>query len=241
MHRRTARQDTGAALVLLAAGRGTRVGHETNKVLLPLAGRRVLTWSLTWAREVASVVDVVLVCRADETETVRAVLDREAPGVPVRLVTGGETRHESEQAAFASLRTRIEDGTVDVVVVHDAARPLAGPGLLHEVIEVAREVGGAVPVLHEAGMVPLHDQASLETGMVTVQTPQAFRAAEALAAYDLAAMVEFEGSDTASCIETFGSLVVHGVQGSSSNMKITFPEDLFLAERLLARHRWRLA
>ena len=130
------------------------------------------------------------------------------------------------------------------MAVHDAARPLSGRSLLHEVVELAREVGGAVPVLAETGVVPLDggdaDGAGAVGEVVSVQTPQAFRAPEVLAAYEAAAAASFDGSDTASCLERFSDLHVQTLPGAASNIKITFPEDLFLAERLLARHRWSL-
>ena len=225
--------------MLLAAGRGTRVGAETNKVLLPLAGRRVLTWSLDSTRTLPGLVRTVVVLREDDRAAVDAVLRREARDREVTVVRGGETRHESELQALRALAPQIRSGQVDVVVIHDAARPLAAPRLFSTVTDAARLLGGALPVLPQQGLVFL-DGTPPRTRLVTVQTPQAFHAAPLLAAYEQAAAAAFVGSDTAACVERFSPLHVHGIAGDVTNIKITFPEDLFLAERLLARAHWRL-
>ena len=229
----------GVALVLLAAGQGTRVGHDTNKVFLPLAGRRVLTWSLDSTRDLGDLRRTVVVLQDDDREHADVVLRREARGRRVQLVTGGDTRHASELQALRHLAPEIRDGSLDVVVIHDAARPLARPSIFTEVIDSARLLGGALPVLDQGGLV-FADGDALSSRLVTVQTPQAFRAVPLLEAYERAAEVGFVGSDTAACIERFGDLRVQGVPGDERNIKITFPEDLFLAERLLARSHWRL-
>jgi len=225
-----------AALVLLAAGSGSRTGHRTNKVFLSLAGRRVFVWSLDATRVVPDIGPVVLVVREDEQGAAREVLDREAPGRAVRIVVGGASRHSSEWSALQALAPDIERGEVDVVVVHDAARPLSGPALFRSVVAAAREHGGAVPgrlqpaLLHRDGLSRRAGEA------VAVQTPQAFGAAPLLAAYRAAADSGFDGSDTAACVERFGEgMAIHHVPGTPTNIKITFAEDLFLAEALLAR------
>lgn len=236
--RETARRG-GVALVLLAAGNGSRVGREINKVFLPLAGRRVLTWSLDSTRRLPGLVSTVLVVQDHDLVHVREVLRREGDGRAVELVQGGSTRHESELHAMRSLAPRIHDGTIDVVVIHDAARPLAGPTLFTEVVDTAALLGGALPVLSKQGIV-FSDGTNVDGQLMTVQTPQAFHARPLLEAYEQAAREGFVGSDTASCVERFSELRVHGVAGDASNIKITFPEDLFLAERLLERSGWRL-
>lgn len=230
-----------AALVLLGAGSGTRTGHRTNKVFLTLAGRRVFVWTLDATRHDPDIGPVVLVVRADEEEAARAVLAREAPGRNVRVVAGGSTRHASEWSALQALQPDVERGEVDVVVVHDAARPLSGPALFRQVVAVARAHGGAVPgrlqpaLLHRDGLSPRYGDA------VAVQTPQAFGAQALLRAYAAADRDGFEGSDTASCVERFAPDVpIRHVPGTPTNIKITYAEDLFLAEALLARSSYDL-
>lgn len=230
-----------AALVLLAAGSGSRVGTDTNKVLLPLAGRRVLSWSLTWRHGLRWCTSTIVVIREQDRGAVLAVLEREAPRRPVDLVVGGATRHESEHNALRLLAPRIRAGEIDVVVVHDAARPLTGPTMFDEVVHAAHVLGGALPVLRQHGLVGVERGSAVQTErLVTVQTPQAFRAADLLDAYENAQDSGFLGTDTAGCMERFSSTAVRGLPGAATNIKVTFPEDLFLAERILAMNGWRM-
>lgn len=116
---------------------------------------------------------------------------------------------------------------------------LAAPRLFHDVISAAREHGGAIPALPLPTLVTL---AGAQPGgdLVGVQTPQAFRAQPLLAAYDQAHEVGFDGTDTAACFERFGNGRVRAISGDPRNVKITFPEDLFVAERILAHSGWTL-
>ncbi len=230
-----------AAVVLLAAGSGSRVGQETNKVFLPLAGRRVFTWSLQWARQLPTVTRLVLVIAERDRTLAESILAREAHGADVSLVRGGATRHASEWNALQSLADEIRRGDLDIVVIHDAARPLASTAVFADVIDKAQAYGGALPVRPQSALVPLDASAApLSHDVVAVQTPQAFRAQPLLDAYDQADKAGFVGTDTASCIERFTDLEIYCVASSAANIKITFPEDLFLAEHLLAQAHWDL-
>lgn len=223
------------ALVLLAAGSGSRVGAATNKVLLLLGETTALGRSLTSALDVPDVHRIVLVVRDGDQEAVAALAvpllgDRE-----VAVVAGGATRHASEMAALGVLRGDIEAGVVDVVAIHDTARPMAPPDLYAATIAAAREHGGAIPVVPLTGLLtrglgPAADGQPL----VGVQTPQSFRAADLLAAYDRAVDEGFDGTDTAACLEAYAAGVrVAAVAGSSLNLKVTFVEDLRAAAALL--------
>jgi 2-C-methyl-D-erythritol 4-phosphate cytidylyltransferase len=235
---------------VLAGGNGSRVGAGLNKVYLPLAGRRVVSWSFTWAAKVAQIGHFVLVVRPEDADLARETLHREAAGVPVEVVVGGETRHESEQCALDHLAPRIERGDLDVVAIHDGARPLAGPSLFASVVSTAALVGGAVPALAAESVLPVHADgrpAPVEgpglvpmDALTRVQTPQAFRAGPLLHAYRTAAGEGYQGTDTACSMEAYSDLVVQVVAGSRHNLKVTYPHDLFLAERLLAANRYQM-
>jgi 2-C-methyl-D-erythritol 4-phosphate cytidylyltransferase len=252
------RGDGRSAVVVLAGGSGTRLGADVNKVYLPLAGRRVLSWSLHWAAQVPDVGTFVVVVRPEDLDLARDVVHRDAPGLDVRIVLGGATRHRSENAALAHLAPLVEAGDVDVVAIHDGARPLAGASLFAAVVAAARVVGGAVPVLPASGVVPVAAGGGQLVGsgagaprpavgstgpfrLARVQTPQAFRAKDLLAAYAAALEAGFEGTDTAGTVETFSDLVVRAVPGGEQNLKVTYPHDLFVAERLLAAQGYRLS
>jgi len=224
------------ALVLLAAGSGTRVGADVNKVLLPLGDTTVLGHSVATALAVSDVHRIVLVVRAGEEQAVaESVVPLLGRGEAI-VVTGGASRHASEQAALAVLRADIEAGEVDVVAIHDTARPLATPQLFTAVIETARTQGGAVPAAPLTHLLTRRLQpVAADAALVGVQTPQAFRAGELLAAYDRAAGDGFEGTDTAACLERYRpGLRIVAVPSSSLNLKVTFAEDLPTVETLLA-------
>jgi 2-C-methyl-D-erythritol 4-phosphate cytidylyltransferase len=210
-------------------------------VFLPLGGRRVFTWSLRWARAVPEICRIVLVIAERDRATAEAVLAREAPDATVELVVGGETRHQSEWHALQALADQIHQGALDIVVIHDAARPLAGTWVFADVVEAAHLWGGALPARPQPALLTVEPDEVTPGEVVAVQTPQGFRAGPLLAAYEQAAERGFIGTDTASCIEQFTELPVHCVPGSAENIKITFPEDLFLAEHLLSQVHWDLS
>jgi 2-C-methyl-D-erythritol 4-phosphate cytidylyltransferase len=234
-------RETTAAGVVLASGAGTRVGAELNKVYLPVAGRRVVAWSLAAFAAVAEVGVLVLVIRPQDAELADEVLAAH-PG-PVEIVAGGATRQASELNALRHLASRIADGSVDAVLLHDAARPLASPELIADVLARTREHGGAVPGLAADDVVAVTGRTVTEgetvsarvPGAIRVQTPQGFRAQPLFAAYEQADAEGFLGTDTASCMERFSALPVRWVPGGAENLKITYPHDLLVAERLLSR------
>ena len=135
----TAAEHAGrAAAVVLAGGSGTRVGGESNKVYLPVAGRIMIGISLNTFATLPEMGPLVLVVRTEDRELAGRVIDREVDAA-VEVVTGGSTRQESELAGLRQLADRIRDGRIDTVLIHDGARPFAGPALVREVLRVARE------------------------------------------------------------------------------------------------------
>ncbi len=231
-----------AAIVVLGAGSGTRVGAEVNKVLLPLRDVPLLAWSVRAALEVPDAGPVVVVCRAGERDEVATALTPYVGEREVLLIDGGATRQASEQAALDLLAPYVADGAVDVVAIHDGARPLADAALFARVLATARAYGGAVPTVDLPGLLS-RDPASAPapggpgTRLVGVQTPQAFRAAPLLAAYAAASAAGFDGTDTAAAFARFApgpDLQVRAVPAGPANLKVTFPEDLALAAALLA-------
>ncbi|HEV8652316.1 MAG TPA: IspD/TarI family cytidylyltransferase [Actinomycetes bacterium] len=237
------RRQPGAvhAGVVLAAGTGTRVGNSRNKAYLPLAGRRIVVWSLELLQRVSGIGRLVLVVRADDVELAAEVLDREYAGMPVDVVLGGATRHDSEFRALLHLADTIRRGEVDIVLIHDAARPLTPLRMAQDVLAAALRTGAAVPGLPVEGVLDV-DAAGLLSGppyddLVSMQTPQAFRGAPLLAAHEAAARDGFVGTDTAACVERYSDLAVSVVPGHPRNLKVTYAHDLFVAERLLAGER----
>lgn len=225
-----------AAVVILAAGSGSRVGADVNKVLLPLRDAPVLVWSVRDALALADVRRLVLVVRPEDRGAVETAVAPHLGDREVILVDGGATRHASEWAAVRVLEPDIASGEVDVVAVHDGARPLAGVALWEAVVAAARQHGGAIPVVPVTDL--LHADLSPVGGELgAVQTPQAFRADDLLAAYRAAADDGFEGTDTAACVTAYRDVAVAAVPGSPLNLKVTFPEDVALAVELSSAGR----
>ena len=220
-----------AAVVILAAGSGTRAGSEVNKVLLPLGDAPVLAWSLRDVLSLDDVRRVLLVVRPEDRPRIEADIAPYLGDREVLVVDGGATRHQSEWAALRTLAADIDAGDVDVVAIHDGARPFAGRGLFEATLSAARRLGGAIPVVGVTSLLT-SDRAPAPAGLGGVQTPQAFRAAELLAAYRAADADDFEGTDTAACLTAYASVRIAAVPSTSMNLKITFPEDIALAERL---------
>lgn len=223
------------AAVVLAAGSGTRVGAGRNKVLLPLDGVPVLVHAVRTVLRVEGVHRVVLVVRPEERDLVRAAVAPHLGEHDLWVVDGGAERHDSEWRALRVLADDVDRGELEVVAIHDAARPLARPELWRTVIDTAAAHGGALPARPTNGVV--RSDGSPVPGLAAVQTPQAFRAPLLLAAYRAAEAAGFRGSDTAACLERHGppDLRLVGVPTGPDNLKVTFAEDLVLAEALLRR------
>lgn len=207
------RADDEVWTIVVAAGAGRRFGSA--KQFAPLAGRRVLDHSVAAA---ASVSDGVVIVAPPGTP-----LDVDAERV-VAVVAGGETRSASVRCGLGAVP---EDA--GVVVVHDAARPLAAQELFERTIAAVR--GGAdaaVPVvavtdsLRRVGVGPVERE-----GLVAVQTPQAFRAGRLRAAH----ASEPEATDDATVVEAAGGSI-ELVDGDRWNIKITTPDDLVIAAAL---------
>jgi 2-C-methyl-D-erythritol 4-phosphate cytidylyltransferase len=147
------------------------------------------------------------------------------------MVTGGDTRHGSEWAALELLAPAIVAGDIDVVAMHDAARPLASAALYEVVLATAERLGGAIPVAPLDDLITL-DGSPLPETLVGVQTPQAFRAPDLLSAHRAAAAAGFEATDTAGCLAAYAEVVIGAVESDAGNLKITVADDLQVAEAL---------
>lgn len=216
-----------AAAVVLAAGSGSRVGAGINKVLLPLETRPLVAWSVGAALGSPGVDQVLVVTQPGEETEVRVALGELGADPRVAFTSGGASRHASEWRALQHLSSAIDSGQVDVVAVHDAARPRASAALFGQIIAAARQYGGAVPVLPRHDLVA-RDGGDLPAGLVTVQTPQGFSATALLDAYRRAERDGFDGTDTAASIERYAAdrVRIAAVPGEPDNLKVTFAGDL---------------
>ena len=221
------------AVVIVAAGSGSRFGGNLPKQFCLLAGRPVLMHTVDRLREALPTAELVLVVSHSMKDYWLQLCADHAFASP-RLVMGGATRSDSVRNAVLSL-----NGDYDVIMVHDGARPLV-PSACVQAVEAAmadEAVDGAIPA------VPVTDSLRRVNGNGTsvavdravyraVQTPQAFRADKMRAAY---ASISESFSDDASLMESLGHSNFVLTPGAPENIKITNPADLAIAETLLAR------
>jgi 2-C-methyl-D-erythritol 4-phosphate cytidylyltransferase len=226
------------AALVLAAGRGERLGAGVPKALLPIAGRPLLARAVEGLAACAEIDVIVPVVPAAERARCAALLhgmDRVAAPV-----AGGAERQDSMRAGLAALAPDVE-----LVAVHDAARPLVRAADVARVIAAARRRGAALLA------VPVRDTLKrVSDGCVTetlpraacwaAQTPQVFRIELLREALAKAEAEGFRGTDDAQLVERLG-VPVEVVEGDPRNLKITWPEDVELAEALLARRSRELA
>ena len=219
------------ASVVLAAGSGTRFGHSMNKVWLQLNGKHIISRSLENSRKNFTNVRSILVINPDDEDFARAALEKDGALANTEIVHGGASRHESEYNALQYLKADIEAGLIDLVLIHDGARPLATADLFVSIADGAQAHGGAIPTI---SLDPREMDSARSETVARVQTPQGYRAQQLLAAYEKAELLGFVGTDTAACMEKFSPEVkTLAVPGDIFNIKITYPQDLAIAELLV--------
>ncbi len=227
--------------IIVGAGLGRRLGATPRpKVLLPLGGEPVLAYSLGVFAALAEVRGLILVVPAGEEDPVRSLCQR--LGVADRagtIVAGGPRRQDSVRAGLDRL-----DPATEIVLVHDAARPLVTPALVRRVLAAAERHGAATPGIPIADTLKRvsANQSVVRTldrrNLVAVQTPQGFQRALLLRAYAAAWERGLTATDDAGLLE-YARLPVQVVPGESMNFKLTTQEDFILAGSLLEGWRQR--
>ncbi|MGA1595582.1 MAG: 2-C-methyl-D-erythritol 4-phosphate cytidylyltransferase [Candidatus Nanopelagicales bacterium] len=222
------------AVIVPAAGRGERLGPGAPKALRTLAGQPILLHAV---RNLATArgLDLIVVAVPEEScEEARALL--QGIDIPITIVSGGETRQDSVARALLALPSE-----VDVVLVHDAARPLVPSDVVDRVVGAVR--AGAQAVIPTLGVVDTVKEvdgdgvvrATLDRARLqAVQTPQGFARDVLQRAH--AASDGGDATDDAGMVERMG-VIVQTVPGHEEAFKITRPLDLVLAEAILARRR----
>lgn len=224
------------AVIVPAAGRGERLGPGAPKALRNIAGQPILFHAVR-AVSAARGVDLVVVAAPDDAvDSTRSLLAGIELDAGLVVVAGGESRQDSVARALLALPPE-----VDVVLVHDAARPLVPPEVVDRVIAAVRGGNDAViPTLAVVDtMKEVDDSGAVRrtvdrTTLRAVQTPQGFRRDVLQRAH--AASDGGDATDDAGLVEAQG-IMVATVPGSEEAFKITRPLDLLLAEAVLARRR----
>jgi len=223
-------------VILPAAGVGTRMAASQPKQFLELNGAPILVHSLRAFAAVPRITAIYVAVRHNEMERVQAQINEYGAAFAdrVHVVEGGDNRQESVANAFAALPSE-ED---DIVLVHDAVRPLIDAATIERTIEAVLEHGAAIvglPAVDTVKQVERTSHGAIVTStiprefVVLAQTPQGFRCGLLQQAFAEAADDGFVGTDEASVVERAGHPIAV-VPGSQVNLKITQPGDLALAE-----------
>jgi 2-C-methyl-D-erythritol 4-phosphate cytidylyltransferase len=231
-------------VILPAAGLGTRMASGQSspaapKQFLELAGVPVLVHTLRAFASIEQVAEMVVAVRANEIERVTAQVREYGFASRVRVVAGGDSRQDSVANALNAL----ECDPDDIVLVHDAVRPLIDVATIRRTIQAVEKHSAAIvglPAVDTIKQVERTADGAIITStipreyIVQAQTPQGFRCGLLKRAFAEAAADGFAGTDEASLVERAGAPVAV-VQGSAANFKITQPGDLELAEFYLRR------
>jgi len=229
--------------ILPAAGLGTRMGADSPKQFRLLDGVPVVLFTLRRLAACPLITEFLVATRADEIESLQQRISADRLSRPVQVVQGGDTRQESVARALAAVPQEAE-----LILVHDAVRPLVTRDQMERVIAEARRCGAAIlgipamDTVKEVKRGSLPEDVALITEtiprerIVLAQTPQVFEAGLLRRAFAQAAADGVTASDEAALVERLGH-DVHVVLGSERNLKITRPGDLGVAEFYLSRER----
>ena len=222
------------AVVLLAAGKGERLGAKAPKAFVELAGKSLLEHSVFRALATENLKQLIIaVPESHLSQTLDFEKQLSNQGVDIRVVVGGATRQQSVSESLAVL-----GGGIDIVLVHDSARSLASTDLFNRVAEsVFENQIGVIPALHVADTIKRYKgdviQETIErSDLVRAQTPQGFPASVLVAAH-VGATQEF--TDDAALIQSIGGTVMM-IPGEEQAMKITTAEDFERAQTYLLAH-----
>ncbi len=207
---------------------------DRKKVLLELSSVPILLRTLRRFSAVPAVAELIVVVAKDEIAFVEGMLEKAQELKPWCVVQGGAERQYSIANGMAHLAA-----DADIVLVHDAARPLVSLAAIEAVIFAAREKGAAIAAVRAKNTIKVVGEdgrveaTPARASLWEVQTPQGFRREILQRAYEKAAQDGFLGTDDASLVERIGE-AVFVVESDYGNLKITTPEDLWMAEALLA-------
>ncbi|MFY3792628.1 2-C-methyl-D-erythritol 4-phosphate cytidylyltransferase [Ureibacillus sp. MALMAid1270] len=220
-------------VVLPAAGSGKRMGAGKNKLFLLLQNKPILIHTLNVFQNDENCTGIWLAVKPEERAFIQQLLDEHHITKVKGLPNGGEERQHSVHSCIKEMEQ------VDIVLVHDAARPFITQDIIARLVETASEYGAAIAgVRAKDTMKKVRDGKIVETvdreHLWMIQTPQAFRFDLLFEAEDVAEKVGFLGTDEAMLVERLG-YPVHIVEASYDNIKMTTQEDLVIGEAILRK------
>lgn len=222
-----------ASAVIVAAGRGTRMGMDINKQYMDICGKPMLARTLQVFEDCDSIDEIILVVNSrDIFYCKQNIIEKFNFSKVKSLVSGGETRQNSVYNGLCDVSTGC-----DVVVIHDGARPFILPEEIVACIDAAYEYGASTIATPVKDTIKLTDGEGFiretldRNALWAVQTPQTFLYSLIMAAHRKAIEDDFTGTDDAMLVERMG-IKIKLVRGSYNNIKITTKEDIKLAEIL---------
>lgn len=215
--------------VIVAGGKGVRMNSALPKQFLPLCDKPILYHTIKAFIDVYEDVKIILVLPEDNISYTQMVLQAFTDRIDLTIVAGGATRFHSVQNGLQAI-----DGD-GVVFVHDGVRPLLSTSLIHACYYQTVEKGSAIPAIAVSDSMRIVDGEDSRpvdrNKMRSIQTPQTFRTDIILSAFEQEYSDEF--TDEATVVESAGYKVAL-IEGEKSNIKITTPEDMKVAESILA-------
>lgn len=220
-------------LLIPAAGMGRRMGSDRNKLLLTLMGKPLLAWTLLAAEAAHEITWIGIMGQPADQSDFKAILATLALTKPVKLIQGGETRQESVYNGLQGLPLEAER-----VLIHDGARCLATPELLNRCAVALRDCSGLIAGVPVKDTIKVVDESGLiqatpdRQHLWAAQTPQGFDVTLLKQCHDQGRRLSWEVTDDAALFERCG-LPVRIVEGEETNLKVTTPVDLAIAEFIL--------
>jgi 2-C-methyl-D-erythritol 4-phosphate cytidylyltransferase len=217
--------------VIVAGGKGLRMGATVPKQFLPLLGKPMLCHAIQAFANAIPDIRLVLVLPKDQVGSAQTVLRSYLGGIDVTTVAGGETRYHSVQNGLSQIN---DDG---VVFVHDGARPIVSEELIMKCYAQAVDLGSAIPAIPVMESIRMqhgdHSTPLNRDQLRIIQTPQTFRTELILPAFQQEYTPAF--TDEATVVEAAGKKI-YLIDGMPDNIKVTTPYDMVIAEALLKEH-----
>jgi len=214
--------------VIVAGGSGMRMGTVVPKQFLPLQGKPVLWYTLTAFLDSFPDLDIILVLPEAHIQTGQEILRSTYAPDRIWMAVGGETRFHSVRNGLSHIHQH------SIVFVHDGVRCLLTPQLIRRCFAMAQERGNAIPAITAVDSIRIehfdHNEFIDRSKVRIIQTPQTFYSDIIKAAFEQ----EYEDTftDEASVVERLG-VKIHLIEGESTNIKITHPIDVLIAEKIL--------
>ncbi len=220
-------------LLIPAAGMGKRMGSDRNKLLISLLGKPLLAWTLMAAQQARSITWIGIIGQPEDRSDLDAILGNISLSKPVQFIQGGTTRQESVYNGLQGL----PDGA-ERVLIHDGARCLATPELFDRCTAILSRCPGLIAAISVKDTIKIVDNTGIvietpdRANLWAAQTPQGFEVALLKACHDKGRALGWEVTDDAALFEKC-NLPVTIVPGEETNLKITTPVDLAIAEFIL--------